>query len=100
MMHAVRGVLLLTGLLLLAGCGRGAPDGWNRSGKSRTFSSADLYAYINGAAEVYLELGLDRLDMQSYTRGGEEITVEIYRMADAAEEPIGVSDNCLDKQSQ
>ncbi len=92
MMHAAPlSVLLLTGLLLLAGCERGAdgmqigdaPDGWDRSGESRTFSGANLYAYINGGAEVFLELGLDRLDMQSYTRGGEEITVEIYRMTDA-----------------
>jgi len=91
-MHASHcSILLLSGLLLVAGCGRGGdvevnrgfPAGWARAGASRTFSSANLYAYINGGAEIFLEFGFDRLDMHQYTRAGMEIAVEIYRMTDA-----------------
>jgi hypothetical protein len=46
------------------------------------FGGADLYGYIDGGAELFLEFGFDRLTLQKYRSGRNELAVEIYRMAD------------------
>lgn len=71
------------------------PDGflqtWRRSERVRLFASADLYGYIDGGAELFLEFGFEQLTVQPYTpdfrapgkpglKG--ELQVEIYRMTD------------------
>jgi hypothetical protein len=87
--------LILTGWQLAAG-GRqpaGAADasllpaenavpGWKKTEKMRVFTKADLYGYIDGGAEVFLEFGFDQLTLQKYKNGPNTIAVEIYRMAD------------------
>ena len=55
---------------------------WKEEGKPEIFESAGLYGHIDGGAEVYLELGFDRLTVQRYLSGAAEIVVEIYRMSD------------------
>lgn len=87
--------------LALAGCGTEVPpsektvndifpaDGflgtWNRVGKHLVFKGANLYGHIDGGAEIFLELGFDRLEVQRYARGEEEeVSVEVYRMDDPA----------------
>jgi hypothetical protein len=62
----------------------GAVTGWTRTGQPRVFGGADLYGYIDGGAELFLEFGFERLTIQKYRSGGDEIAVEIYRMADPA----------------
>ena len=62
------------------------PDGyseiWLRADDSQKFTQADLYGYINGGAEVFLELGFEQLTLQDYKNQDDEMTVEIYRMSD------------------
>jgi hypothetical protein len=64
---------------------------WERSDPARVFAAADLYGFIDGGAELYLEFGFEQLVVQRYRprtpaagnaglRG--QIQLEIYRMAD------------------
>jgi len=82
-------------LLLAAGCGKGGGtvdllpadrfEGvWNRSGAAETFGPGELYNQIDGGAEVFLELGFERLDVQRYQAPAGEVSVEVYRMSDPA----------------
>lgn len=84
---------LLALALVPLGCDRGPQPadpfpvdgfngGWQRSGDLLVFSGGDLYRHIDGGAEVFLELGFDRLEVQRYTSPGGEVAVELYRMAD------------------
>jgi hypothetical protein len=61
-----------------------AAPGWTKAGNSRVFTKADLYGYIDGGAELFLEFGFDQLTLQKYRNGANEVAVEIYRMADPA----------------
>jgi hypothetical protein len=71
------------------------PDGflqiWKRAETPRVFTSSDLYGYIDGGAEVYLEFGFEQLTVQAYQpssspagkgSASDEFKAEIYRMAD------------------
>ena len=59
-----------------------AVAGWKKVETSRVFTKADLYGYIDGGAEVFLEFGFDQLTLQKYANGPSVIAVEVYRMAD------------------
>ncbi len=59
-----------------------AVAGWKKSETARVFGGADLYGYIDGGAELFLEFGFDRLTLQKFRSGRDELAVEIYRMAD------------------
>jgi hypothetical protein len=59
-----------------------AVPGWKKIETLRLFNKADLYGYIDGGAEVFLEFGFDQLTLQKYANGPNVIAVEIYRMAD------------------
>jgi hypothetical protein len=59
-----------------------AVAGWKKSEAARVFGGADLYGYIDGGAELFLEFGFDRLTLQKFRSGQNELIVEIYRMAD------------------
>jgi hypothetical protein len=61
-----------------------AVAGWKKSEAVRVFDGADLYGYIDGGAELFLELGFDRLTLQKFRSGQNELAVEIYRMTDPA----------------
>jgi hypothetical protein len=71
------------------------PDGflqtWKKSGNIRVFTASDLYGYIDGGAEIFLEFGFEQLTVQHYKpdfqpgaakNAADEFAVEIYRMAD------------------
>ena len=58
--------------------------GWKKAETLRVFTQADLYGYIDGGAEFFLELGFDQLTLQKYRNGSNEFAVEVYRMADPA----------------
>jgi len=77
----------------VAGVGRAGPDlfppsgaieNWEREGEEKQFSGSELYGHINGGAEIFLELGFERLDVQNYTQGERTISVDLYHMADRA----------------
>jgi hypothetical protein len=63
---------------------------WNRIENPRVFTASDLYGYIDGGAEMFLEFGFEQLTVQPYApvqaaKGkspGDEFKVEIYRMTD------------------
>ena len=55
-------------------------DGWQKSERLRTFIDVDLFNYINGGAELFKEFGFEKLLVQSYANGDEEIVVEVYPM--------------------
>jgi hypothetical protein len=82
--------LALTLAIGLAGAAsRSAPlpsesdiEGWTRSGDPKVWQASGLYGYIDGGAELFLELGFDRLTVASYLQGDDEIVVELYRMSD------------------
>jgi hypothetical protein len=61
-----------------------AVAGWKKVENLRVFASADLYGYIDGGAELFLEFGFDQLTLQKYRSGANEFAVELYRMRDPA----------------
>jgi len=90
---AVRSILLVAAATVLGlGCGGPADvdpfptDGffgsWHREGTTQVLPGADLYGRIDGGAEVFLELGFDRLLVQAYRSGDSEMEAELYRMRD------------------
>jgi hypothetical protein len=89
---AFSALLVVAAALLAPGCGGRADvdpfpaDGffgsWRREGATQVLRGADLYGRIDGGAEVFLELGFDRLLVQAYRSGDGEIEAELYRMRD------------------
>ena len=58
------------------------PAGWRPEGKAQTYSGRELYEYINGGADLYLEYGFDQAAVLEY-KGPDDaaVIVDIYRMA-------------------
>ena len=54
--------------------------GWQLAG-SETYKGKELYGYINGGAELYQEYGFERVTVQRFTRGADEVQAAVYRMA-------------------
>jgi len=87
---AVAMVMLASGVAFAQPKGDGAlmpPDGavgaFRKSAPMKVFTSADLYGYIDGGAEAFLEFGFEQLTVQKYRDGASEISIELYRMSDA-----------------
>lgn len=57
-----------------------AVAGWTLFEKVRHYAQNDLYGYIDGGAELFLELGFKDLTVQKYHKGNSEITLEAYKM--------------------
>jgi hypothetical protein len=62
---------------------------WKKAANTRVFTSSDLYGFIDGGAEIFLELGFEQLTVQTYVPATataksdmEDFKVEIYRMSD------------------
>ncbi len=55
-------------------------SGWKRSAPPRVFNRTSIFNYIDGAAELYLEFGFERLNVERYAKNGAELTVETYGM--------------------
>ncbi|MGE5357725.1 MAG: DUF6599 family protein [Bacteroidales bacterium] len=56
--------------------------GWKKAEAPKRFTQADLYGYIDGGAELFLEYGFEQLTVQKYRNGPDDYTVEEYRMTD------------------
>ncbi|MDI6699565.1 MAG: hypothetical protein QME85_11635 [Candidatus Saccharicenans sp.] len=90
-------VLIILGLTVLASAlfsevvmpGDAFYPGWKKSGQLITFTRADLYNYIDGGAELFLEFGFEKLYVQRYRSGESELSLEIYEM-ESPESALGV----------
>ncbi len=55
--------------------------GWTNDGDHQLFKGEDLYIYIDGGAEIYLEYGFARVIVQDYRNGdGSRLSLEIFEM--------------------
>ncbi len=96
---AMRGALTITLCITLLGdtaCNRerrteAAPfpasnevAGWAKTGDTRTFDAADLWKYIDGEAERYLNAGAQRVSTADYKfQNKVDAVVDIYTMGNA-----------------
>jgi len=63
----------------------GAVAGWTPDGSPQEFKGDDLFVYIDGGAEIYLEYGFSRAVVQDYrTAGGRAVSLEVFEMTDPA----------------
>jgi len=62
----------------------GAAPGWTRAGTQRVYGPGELYNYIDGGAELFLEFGFEALTLQHFHKDAAELAVEVYRMTDPA----------------
>ena len=64
--------------------------GWKWDGKEERHNSKTLFAYMDGAAELYLAYGFENLAVRHYEKPGRPaVTVELYEMA-SSEDAYGV----------
>ena len=63
--------------------------GWAKSEGMLRFVKNDLYGHINGGAELFHEFGFDELLVQRYTKGEQELSLEIYVMS-STESALGI----------
>ncbi len=81
-------VLLLCGVRPLNGLPEAPPlpddgfrDGWQVvEGSFKRFPAQELYGYINGGAELYLEYGFEEVRAQHYSHGELEVGLDVYEM--------------------
>ena len=52
---------------------------WKLS-KTRTYKANNLYGYIDGGAELFLELGFKQLTVHYYSNGKSELVMDLYEM--------------------
>ena len=58
--------------------------GWEKTGETRTFESADLWKYIDGEAERYLKAGAHKVSTADYKfQNKVDAVVDIYTMGNA-----------------
>jgi hypothetical protein len=53
---------------------------WSADSEPEVYVGDDLFVYINGGAEIYHEYGFEKVTVQKYRRGDDQISVEIYTM--------------------
>jgi len=58
-----------------------APEGWQVT-ETRTYTAANLYGYIDGGAELFLEFGFQRCVAMRLVRGHTELTADLYEMTE------------------
>ena len=63
----------------------GAVAGWEKSGDTRVFAAKDLWQYIDGDAEQYLQAGVVSASTSDFKyRNQLDAVVDVYTMGDAA----------------
>jgi len=99
--HANRNRLLFMGCLLVAllvllpvtGCKKSKGDpmppsgtvtGWDKSGDTKKYAAADLWQYMDGGADQYVQAGVVTTATADYKYQGQlEATVEVHTFNDA-----------------
>jgi len=93
-----RALLTVVGLLALTALASaqsvnlpptGFAPGWAKAEKPEQFQNVDLFNYIDGGAELFLEFGFDKLVVQSYVKEFMELTLEVYQL-ESPESALGV----------
>lgn len=106
----------MAALLLVLGCRSAKPPGllpetgeaagWSKAGQTRTFEAGNLWQYLDGGAEKYVQAGVEKTVTADYRyRDGTEATADIHVMQAAAgagrilesepaagSEPVGLGD--------
>jgi len=89
----VFGLLLCSVQLLLSSQTAAVPDhlisGWAKAGPLAVFRGGNLFDYIDGGAEIFLEFGFDRLLVQDYRKEDSEIVLELFQM-ESPESALGI----------
>ncbi len=67
----------------------GFAPGWVKADKPETYLKTDLFNYIDGGAEVFLEFGFAKLTVQIYALDMFELTLEVYEM-ETPESALGI----------
>lgn len=63
----------------------GEVPGWSKSGETRTFPPDQLWQYIDGDAEKYIQAGVQQAFTTDYRYGGKiEAVADVFVMSDAA----------------
>ncbi|HUN85859.1 MAG TPA: DUF6599 family protein [Terracidiphilus sp.] len=63
----------------------GAVSGWEKTGDTRVFAARDLWQYIDGDAEQYIQAGVVSTSTSDYKFQGQlEVVVDVYTMKDPA----------------
>lgn len=55
-------------------------EGWAQTGETMIFDADNLWEYINGAAELFVEYGVQTVRTADLTSGGVTVTAELYDM--------------------
>jgi len=56
--------------------------GWKISDSIKNFNGDDLFTYIDGGADIFIEYGFKQVSVITYSNKGKQIQVEIYDMKD------------------
>lgn len=63
----------------------GTVSGWEKTGDTRVFAAKDLWQYIDGDAEQYIQAGVVSTSTSDYKYQGQlEAVVDVYTMKDPA----------------
>ena len=83
-------VITLVASLVMSGCKRknanpfpptGAVSGWEKSSETRTFEPKDLWQYIDGDSEQFIQAGVVSTSTSDYKYKGQlEAVVDVYTM--------------------
>jgi hypothetical protein len=63
--------------------------GWKKHDETRYFVKSNLFDYIDGGADLFLEFGFAELIVQHYSDGQNELGLEMYRM-ESPEAALGI----------
>lgn len=84
-------VVILIGIVALSACKKkianpfpesNAVAGWEKSGETRTFAPKDLWQYIDGDSEQYIQAGVVSTSTTDYKFKGQlEASVDVYTMS-------------------
>jgi len=58
-----------------------AVEGWTQSGEVRVYNAENLWEYIDGAAELFVQYGVETCATADMSRAGASATVDLYEMA-------------------
>jgi hypothetical protein len=76
----------------------GCAPGWTRAGQVVDFIGDELFDYIDGGAESFLEFGFERVLVQKYRNNSAEIAIEVYGMQ-SGEAALGSYLMCCGKET-